>query len=122
MKDPRHQSYITYEPDVILMMVIMKNASNLKTMREMTDEFNLDICIENLSTMLGIERLDEIPHYDTVNDFLFRLEMEELENIRTYMVKELISKKCFYDYRIDGKYWGIVIDGTGLFTFREKIA
>ncbi|WP_229782817.1 transposase, partial [Oceanobacillus indicireducens] len=57
---------------------------------------------------------------DTVNDFLSRLDMEELENIRTYMVKELINKKCFYDYRIGGKYWGIIVDGTGLFTFREK--
>lgn len=120
VKDPRHQSYITYSPDVILMMVIIKNASNIETMREMTEEFNLDICIENLSKSLGIERLDEIPHYDTVNDFLSRLKPEELENIRTYMIKELINKKCFYDYRIDGKYWGIVIDGTGLFTFRKK--
>jgi hypothetical protein len=120
VKDPRHQSYITYDPEIILMMVIIKNASNIETMREMTDEFNSDICIDNLSRILGIERLDEIPHYDTVNDFLSRLQLEELENIRTYMIKELINKKCFYDYRIDGKYWGIVIDGTGLFTFREK--
>ncbi|MBU8565677.1 transposase family protein [Virgibacillus pantothenticus] len=76
--------------------------------------------MKNLSKILGIERVDEIPHYDTVNDFLSRLKPEELENIRTYMIKELIKKKCFYDYRIDGKYWGIVIDGTGLFTFRTK--
>ncbi|MBU8601240.1 transposase family protein [Virgibacillus pantothenticus] len=46
VKDSRHQSNITYSPDVILMMVIIKNASNIETMREMTDEFNLDICIE----------------------------------------------------------------------------
>ena len=120
VKDPRHPSYITYHPDVILMMVVMKNASNLESMREMTDEFNTDNCIENLSKILGIESLEELPHYDTVNDFLSRLDMEELENIRTYMVKELINKKCFYDYRIGGKYWGIIVDGTGLFTFREK--
>lgn len=120
VKDPRHPSYITYHPGVILMMVVMKNASNLESMREMTDEFNTDNCIENLSKMLGIENLEELPHYDTVNDFLSRLDMEELENIRTYMVKELINKKCFYDYRIGGKYWGIIVDGTELFTFREK--
>ncbi|MEI3600278.1 MULTISPECIES: hypothetical protein [unclassified Oceanobacillus] len=48
VKDPRHPSYITYHPDVILMMVMMKNASSLESMREMTDEFNTDNCIENL--------------------------------------------------------------------------
>lgn len=120
VKDPRHQSYITYEPDIILMMVIMKNVCNIEAMRDMTDEFNIDTSIENLSTFLGIETLEEIPHYDTVNDFLSRLDPEEMEEIRTYMIKELIHKKCFYDYRINGKYWGIIVDGTGLFTFHKK--
>lgn len=120
VKDPRHQSYTTYGPDIMLMMVIMKNAFSVETMRDMTDEYNNDASIENLSTILDIEMLEEIPHYDTVNDFLSRLNPEEIEKIRTYMIKELINKKCFYDYRINGKYWGIIIDGTGLFTFHKK--
>lgn len=120
VKDPRHQSYITYDTAVILMMVILKNACNLKSMREMTSEFNKDECIENMAKSLGIERMEELPHYDTINNFLSRLNPEELENIRTYMIRELLKKRCFDSYRIGGKYWGIIIDGTGLFTFHEK--
>lgn len=120
VKDNRHQSYIKYDPDVILFEVILKNICNLNTMRSMTNNFNKDECISNLRKVLGIEELDELPHYDTVNNFLSILEMPELEDIRTYMIKELLKKRCFEDYRINGKYWGVIIDGTGLFTFNKK--
>lgn len=118
--DPRHQSYITYESNLLLLMMILKNACNLKSMRNLTSGFNKDECIINLKKRLGIEKLDELPHYDTINDFLSRLNPADLGKIRTYMIKELFKKRCFDQYRINGKYWGIIIDGTGLFTFDQK--
>ncbi len=36
------------------------------------------------------------------------------------MVKSLIRSKAFLKNRIPGKYWPVVLDGTGLFHFREK--
>lgn len=60
------------------------------------------------------------PHYDTINDFLSYLNPSDLEQIKTYMIKELLKKRCFDRYRINGKYWGIIIDGTGLFSFDKK--
>ena len=36
------------------------------------------------------------------------------------MVKSLIRKKSFSRSRLLGKYWRVIIDGTGLFYFREK--
>ncbi len=118
--DPRHQSYITYNSDILLMMTILKNVFNLKSMRSMTDQLNKDECIHNVQKILGCSELEELPHYDTINDFLSRLDPEELEKVRTYMIKQLLAKRCFDPYRINGKYWGIIIDGTGLFSFREK--
>ena len=118
--DPRHQSYITYDTEVLLMMVILKNACNLKSMREMTNEFNKEECIKNLGKLLGNEDLEELPHYDTINDFLSRVNPAELERIRIDMIKKLFKKRCFESYRINGKYWGIAIDGTGIFTFDKK--
>lgn len=120
VKDPRHTSYISYDTDVMLMMLILKNACNLKSMRGMTKRLNKEKCIKNLSTFLGDANLEELPHYDTLNNFLSRLSPEELGEIRTYMIKELLQKRCFDRYRINGKYWGIIIDGTGLFTFHKK--
>lgn len=118
--DPRHQSYITYGSEVILFTMIMKNLTGLKSMRNMSDGFNKDECIDNIRKVLGLKSLEELPHYDTINDFLTELDMEELEKIRTYMIKELLKKRSFESYRIEGKYWGVIIDGTGLHTFTEK--
>jgi hypothetical protein len=120
INDPRNQSYITYDCDILLLMVILKNVCNLKSMRSMTDQFNKDECIENLKKALGLETLDELPHYDTINDFLSKLDPTEVEGIRTYMIKELLKKRCFEEYRINGKYWGVIVDGTGLFCFDKK--
>jgi hypothetical protein len=36
------------------------------------------------------------------------------------MIKELLKKRCLEPYRIKDKYWGIIFDGTGLFSFKEK--
>ena len=120
VKDPRHQSYITYGSDLLLFMLILKNACNVTSMRGMTNQFNKEECIENVKKVLRLEELDELPHYDTINHFLSTLNPVEIEKIRTYMIKELLKKRCFDDYRIDGKYWGIIIDGTGLFSFDKK--
>ena len=100
VKDPRHQSYILYDSDLILFMVILKNICGLESMRGMTRQFNKEECIDNLKQLLHLDVLEELPHYDTINDFLSELEAEELEKIRTYMIKELLKKRCFEAYRI----------------------
>ena len=43
-----------------------------------------------------------------------------LSDLRRRMVKSLIRNKSFYKGRLLGKYWRVIIDGTGLFYFKEK--
>src|SRR5690625_888318 len=66
VQDPRHQSYITYDCDMLLFMVILKNACNLESMRDMTESFNKDEAIKNIQKLFGIEVLEDLPHYDTI--------------------------------------------------------
>lgn len=120
VKDSRHQSYIIYTPDIILFTVLLKNMADLRSMRDMSRRLNKDECIENVCKVLKLGGLEELPHYDTINDFLSELEVSELEKIRTYMIKELLKKRCFENYRIEGKYWRVIFDGTGLYSFNEK--
>lgn len=79
-------------------------------MRSMTERFNKEECIENIKKVLGIKEFEELPHYDTINDFLSKLDGLELEEIRTYMIKALLKKRCFESHRILGKYWPIIVD------------
>lgn len=119
VKDPRHKSYIEYEPEVILFSVIMKNACGIGSMSSMTEKFNKDECIDNMSRVLGCE-LEELPHYDTINNFLCELATEEIEKIRDYMIKELFRKRSLECFRLLEKYWCIAVDATGLYSFSER--
>jgi hypothetical protein len=69
------------------------------SMRSMTENFNKDECIENIKKILNNYELEELPHYDIINDFLEKLDPEELIKIRTYMILELLKKRCFEMYR-----------------------
>lgn len=120
IKDPRHQSYIEYSIDEILYSVIMKNVCNLQSMREMTNEFNDNNIIKNLGLLVGNEQLKEIPHYVTINECLKKLEAEELEKLRTKMIKALIRKRSFENARFLDKYWVIIIDATQIYSFKER--
>lgn len=120
VKDTRHQSYIEYKTDLLLLIIILKNVFCIESMNRMTNDFNKDECIENITKTLGYERLEEIPHHDTINNFLSKLNPLEIEKIRDYMIKELFKKRSLEKYRLFDKYWCIAIDGTQLYSFKEK--
>lgn len=120
VKDKRHKSYIDYEADILLFSVIMKNSCGLDSMCSMTQKFNKDECIENIAKVLGYESLENLPHHDTINDFLKTLDNIEIEKIRDYMIRELLNKRSLECYRILGKYWGVAVDATGLYSFNER--
>lgn len=76
--------------------------TGLKSMRTMSNCFNKEECIENVGKVLGLNSLDELPHYDTINDFLSGLDVNELEKIRTYMIKELLKKDLLNPIELKG--------------------
>lgn len=118
LKDPR--KFWTYETEVMLMTVIMKNICNISSMQKMTDEFLKEECVENLCRILAIPPHEFLPHYVTINGFLARLDTEELERLRKRMICALLRRRKFEDARFLGKYWLLIFDATGLFHFPER--
>ena len=118
--DPRHQSYITYTQADLVYMALMKNICGQHSMREMEENFNEENCIDTLSIMSGNKHLKEMPHYDTLNYYLERLSPECIANLRKKMVTKLIRSRQFHKFRLQVKYWRIILDGTGLFYFKER--
>ncbi len=88
-------------------------------MRETTEKFNTEETIKNIANLLEIE-LEEIPHYDIINNVFEKLEIGELRKIQKYMVNKLIRNKMFDKYRFKNKYFQIVVDGTGIMSFKER--
>lgn len=119
LTDVRHQSYVEYTMSVITVTRLLGLLCGIKSMRQTTEDFNTEETIENISNLIEVE-LEEIPHYDTINEVFEKIDIDEIRRIQKYMVQRLIRSKMFDKYRYKGKYFQIVIDGTGLVTFKER--
>lgn len=119
LTDTRHQSYVEYKMSTITVTRLLGLLCGIKSMRETTEKFNTEETIKNIANLLEIE-LEEIPHYDTINNVFEKLEITELRKIQKYMVNRLIRSKMFDKYRFKDKYFQIVIDGTGIMSFKER--
>lgn len=102
LKDPR--KFRTYETEVMLMTVIMKNVCCIRSMQQMTDEFLKNECVKNLCTVLGVPEHEFLPHYVTINEFLSKMDTGELEKLRGQMIHALLCRRKFEDARLLGKY------------------
>ena len=119
LTDLRHQSYVTYKMKVIFMVRLLALMCEIKSMQEITREFNTEAAIENIATICGLT-LEEIPHCDTINDVFRNVNVSEIEEIRKYMIVKMIRSKMLERFKIRGKYYHIIVDGTSLATSRKK--
>jgi hypothetical protein len=119
VNDPRKENYTDYTSEELLYPVILKNSCTLESMRQMTEWFEDANCASNLGKLIGRD-IENIPHYDTINNFLERLDTNEINKIRVEMIKKLIRSKTFYKARMPEDRWMVILDGTGLYHFREK--
>lgn len=120
MKDPRNRSYVTYEQSDLVYAGILKNVCSAKTMRQMGEKFNEETCIRTFGVMTGHRELQEMPHPDTLNWYLEQVSPEDIAKVRRNMIKKIIRMNSFSRGKLNGVYWRVVLDGTGLFYFKEK--
>ena len=71
-------------------------------MQRMTAVFNDENCIENISAFTGNHN-EELPHYVTLNEFLERLDISELQKVRKDIIYHLSRMKTFDDARFHKK-------------------
>ena len=119
LTDLRNQSYVKYQMKVIFMVRLLALMCEIKSMHGLTRELNTEEAIGNIAKICGLE-LDEIPHCDTINDVFVNIDIEEIQQIRKYMINRLIRNKMLDKYKIRNRYYHIIIDGTGLAASRKK--
>ena len=119
LTDERHQSYTEYTMATITITRLLTLLCGIKSMKQGTEKFNTEETIKNISNLLEM-KLEELPHYDTINNVFEKIEIEQLRDIQKYMVTRLIRSKMFDKNRFKGRYFQIVVDGTGLATFKER--
>lgn len=112
LTDKRHKSYITYNIRTIILTRLMALLCGITTMSEISTKFNTEEAIKNLSTICKQE-LVELPNWQTIQDVLEEISIEEIEAIRKYMAVALIRSKMFDKYRHNGMIQ-LIVDATGL--------
>jgi len=119
-KDPRHTSYIIYSQRVMIATVLLKYVCGIISMTQMTKVFNDEAYIENIGTICREgKKLDEIPHFVTINEYLSELNPSWLEELQTRIVKELIRGRGFESARYN-KQWLVIVDATGACSFNYE--
>lgn len=111
LRDDRGKVYSMHEAILsVVMMFLLKEGSR--------NNYNQDRADTNFSR--NIRRLLKIKlmHGDSFNDVLVDVEENDLQRLKAFMVKVLISHKVFYPYRHNGKYI-VAIDGSGTHSFEE---
>jgi hypothetical protein len=61
-----------------------------------------------------------LPHMDTVENVMRRLNPDELQQLKADMLRILLEKKTFHKFRLFNKWFVIAVDGTGLMTFSKR--
>ncbi len=112
LTDKRHKSYITYNIKTIILTKIFALLCGITSMNEINSKFNNETVTKNLS-MICNQSLDEVPDWQTIQDVIEQLDIEEIRNIRKYMVKALIRSKMFDKYRYNGAFQ-LLVDATGI--------
>lgn len=113
VKDSRHQSYIDYSTRTMLGTMYFKSIGGIESMQEMTRKFNDEKIVNNIYSFLGEEKKKFLPHGVTENEFLEKLNPEELENIQKDIAYKMIRRKTFDNARVLKK-WQVIIDATEL--------
>jgi hypothetical protein len=120
LPDSRDHDSITYETRFLVWCGLLVFVLQLNSRRQF--DFVLDKygpgLLNNLNRLAATAQ-QTIPVHDTIDHLLEHVPVDGFAGLRLQMVKRLIRMKALDDARLLGHYV-IAIDGTGLFTFRER--
>ena len=116
--DPRHPALITYPLPAVLTTGVLVFLLRLGARRQ------VDLMLRHnepssakFHALFGIETC---PHGDTLDETYRRLSVAEVQAVVTGSVETLIRRQVLYPYRLRGRYFLVVIDGTGVLTFSKR--
>jgi hypothetical protein len=107
--DPRNPKKIKHKLTVLMLYGILVFVYQMASRRQANDKMTHPIITENLKLLFP--ELESMPHSDTLQRLLARIDVNEIEKAQIELVRSLIRNKKFRRYLIQGRY-PIAIDGT----------
>ena len=120
LPDSRDRDAITYETRFLAWTGLFLFMLQLGSRRQLDFAFDRysEAARSNLNR-LAHTRHETLPVHDTLDHFLEHVPWHAFHGVRLQMVQRLLRMKALEDARVLGHYV-VPIDGTGLFTFRER--
>ena len=106
LKDCRKKKYYELTELImacVLMFVFKKGSRNAMNNERAEEEFRA-----NYEKIFKIR----LPHADTVDEIMRILDENQLERLKTEMIRVLINRKTFHKFRFLGMYFRVAVDGT----------
>src|SRR5208283_4484365 len=110
IEDPRNPKTIRHKMTVLMLYGILAFAYHMASRREANREMTLPMFRENLRLMFP--ELESLPHQDTLNRLLARIDVNQIEDALLELIQHFIRNKKFQRYLLCNSYYPIAIDGT----------
>lgn len=109
MPDPRNPKTLKHKLTVLMIYGLLTFVFQMASRREANRQMTRPMFQENLKLLFP--ELEVLPHQDTLNRLLCRIEVDQLETALIDLIRRFIRRKKFYRYLIGGLY-PIAVDGT----------
>jgi hypothetical protein len=117
VRDPRTKA--VYPLKVLLLLGVLMLLSHSGSRNHFNDQMRTALELaRTLARILGCE-VDAVPHLDTLEEVLRRLQPEDLETLHVRLIRRLIRMKALDGWRVGGQFL-LAVDGTGLYSFTHR--
>jgi hypothetical protein len=117
LTDIRNQALIVYQRQTILWTALLSVVTHRQARMHISHQMRQEGVCENLKTFCGQKNLKNIPHGDTVEYLLARMDPQECEGVQVKMVRRLLRGRVLERYRLQGQYYTVAIDGVHIQSF-----
>lgn len=108
--DPRDPDKIEHQLALALFYGMLCFVLQVASRRQANRELTGPVLLEHLRQYFP--ELEKLPHQDTLNRILAKIDVEKIQDLHLQMVRRLVRNKKFDRFLINGCY-PIAIDGTG---------
>jgi len=116
--DPRKTHLIKYPLSQLLCAGVLLYIFRLGSRREANNKLRGNgPSATKFEAWFGVQ---DAPHGDTLNYVFQKIAVNELQEVVCCLAGRLIRKKFLSKYRLLGMYYLVVIDGTGVLSFRQR--
>lgn len=105
-----------YKMSEIVLAAVVLFLFKEESRNQMNEDSEEDQFRENYKSLFGLK----LPHMDTVTDVMNKLDESHLESLRRQVIKYLLDKRTLHKFRLQGKYFKIAVDGSGIYTFDKQ--